>query len=143
MDKLNSKYFTLKELSFSATALKYEIENTPKTAQAIGNLTKLAKCLDTIREFIGSPIQVTCAYRSRELNNKLRSLGYSASNTSYHLTGRAADIYCSAIPYRLFANIILNYGRFLYNESVHHYESSDYEIILYPDRGFIHFAIKK
>lgn len=81
------KYFTIKELTRSDTAIRKGIDNTaPKEAQE--NLTSLVdNVLDPLREAWGKPITVTSGYRCPELN---RAVGGSA--TSDHLKGRAADI---------------------------------------------------
>ena len=81
------KYFTIKELTRSDTAIKKGIDNTaPKEAQE--NLTNLVdNVLDPLREAWGKPITVTSGYRCPELN---RVVG--GSMTSDHLKGRAADI---------------------------------------------------
>lgn len=81
------KYFTIKELTRSDTAIRKGIDNTaPKEAQE--NLTRLVdNVLDPLREAWGKPITVTSGFRCPELN---RAVGGSA--TSDHLKGRAADI---------------------------------------------------
>lgn len=81
------KYFSLRELSRSATADRKGIDNTPP-ASAVGNLTALVdKVLDPLREWYGKPVTVNSGYRSSELN---RAVGGVTS--SQHLTGQAADI---------------------------------------------------
>lgn len=82
------KYFTFEELSHSDTAVKKGIRNVP-TAEAQANLKALVdRILDPLREVYGKPIYVNSGYRSPELN---KALG-SASKTSQHMTGHAADI---------------------------------------------------
>lgn len=81
------KYFTIKELCHSDTAIKKNIDNTPNS-EIINNLTQLINnVLDPLREKYGKPIIVNGGYRCSELNKVLRG-----SNTSQHLTGQAADI---------------------------------------------------
>ena len=81
------RYFTIEELSKSATARRLGIDNTP-TPIAKANLEKLVdKVLDPLRAAYGRPIIVTSGYRSRELNS---AVGGAA--TSQHRTGEAADI---------------------------------------------------
>lgn len=81
------KYFTIKELTRSDTAIRKGIDNTaPKEAQE--NLTRLVdNVLDPLREAWGKPVVVTSGYRSAALN---RAVGGSV--TSDHLKGCAADI---------------------------------------------------
>ena len=81
------KYFTLKELTKSETALRHGINNTPdkKSQQNLEKLIELI--LDPLREAYGKPIVVTSGYRCEKLN---RILG--GAKTSQHVTGEAADI---------------------------------------------------
>jgi uncharacterized protein YcbK (DUF882 family) len=82
------KYFTLTELTKSATAMRKKIDNTP-TEAVKKNLTALVdKVLDPLREAWGQPIVVSSGYRSPKLN---RVVGGVAS--SQHLLGQAADIH--------------------------------------------------
>lgn len=84
------KYSTLKELTASAAAEQYKLENTPPD-EAVENLTGLAeKVLDPLREAWGAPVKLTCAYRSREVNKKV-----GGHPDSRHLYGCAADIVCA------------------------------------------------
>lgn len=81
------KYFTMQELTASATARRKGIDNTPD-AQAKANLTALvANVLDPLREKWGAPIVVTSGFRSVKLN---RAVGGAAR--SQHCKGQAADI---------------------------------------------------
>lgn len=81
------KYFTIKELSRSATAAARNIDNTPP-AEAERNLTALvSNILDPLREAWGKPVTVNSGYRCPALN---RAVG--GSRTSHHLRGMAADI---------------------------------------------------
>lgn len=81
------KYFTIKELTKSATADTNGIDNTPSN-QEIDNLTKLVdNILDPLREAYGKPIRVNSGYRCKELNSLV-----GGKPTSQHLTGQAADI---------------------------------------------------
>ena len=81
------KYFTMNELTHSATAIRKGIDNTPdNTSKA--NLTALvANILDPLREAYGKPIVVSSGYRCAKLN---RAVGGVAR--SQHITGQAADI---------------------------------------------------
>lgn len=81
------KYFTLHELTKSATADRKGIDNTP-TSVVKANLTALvANILDPLREAFGAPVIVSSGYRSARLN---RAVG--GSKRSQHLKGQAADI---------------------------------------------------
>lgn len=81
------KYFSINELTFSDTAVRKGIDNTPSAAVK-ANLTALvANILDPLREAYGKPITVSSGYRCARLN---RIVGGAAR--SQHLTGQAADL---------------------------------------------------
>lgn len=81
------KYFTIPELTSSATAKAKKIDNAP-SQEAIRNMEQLIeKVLDPLREAYGKPIKVNSGFRSLALN---RAVG--GSKTSDHVKGMAADI---------------------------------------------------
>lgn len=81
------KYFTIPELTKSATASRRKIDNTP-SATVIANLTALVdNILDPLREAWGAPIIVTSGYRCVRLNAAVGGV-----KTSQHMLGQAADI---------------------------------------------------
>ena len=81
------KYFTIVELTKSATASRRGIDNTPSSTIK-ANLTELVdNILDPLREAWGAPIIVSSGYRSPKLN---RAVG--GAKTSQHMYGQAADI---------------------------------------------------
>lgn len=80
-------YFTIEELSRSATANRLGIRNWPDPL-AKANLEELVEnVLDPLREAWGGPIVVNSGYRSRELN-----IAIGGAPNSHHLQGMAADI---------------------------------------------------
>lgn len=98
------KYFSIKELIKSDTAIAKGIDNTPNE-EVINNLTKLIDAvLDPLRELWGSPITVNSGYRCEELNNAVGGV-----STSHHLGGFAADITVGSVKKNkeLF-NVLLN-----------------------------------
>lgn len=81
------KYFSIAELTKSATASRKGIDNRPDD-KVRKNLTLLVeKILDPLREAWGGPIIVTSGYRCGKLN---RAVG--GANKSQHMLGQAADI---------------------------------------------------
>ena len=83
-----SKYFTLAELTPSATAKRLGIKNDP-TPEHLNNLKLLAtNVLDKVREHFGKPIWVSSGYRSKALNDATPG----SSATSQHCSGEAADL---------------------------------------------------
>lgn len=81
------KYFTIEELTRSATAKRLGIDNTP-TKSVRASLTALGEnILDPLREAWGAPIIVTSGYRCPALNKAV-----GGASRSQHLYGQAADI---------------------------------------------------
>lgn len=81
------KYFTIQELTKSATAKRKGIDNTPSKEVANSLCALVDKILDPLREAYGKPIIVTSGYRCLRLN---QAVGGAAS--SQHVKGEAADI---------------------------------------------------
>lgn len=81
------KYFTIKELCKSNTAVQCGIDNSP-TKEVEQNLIQLVEnILDPLREAWGRPIIVNSGYRCPELNSKV-----GGAKNSQHLLGLAVDI---------------------------------------------------
>lgn len=81
------KYFTIKELCKSSTAIQKKIDNTPNS-EIVNNLKQLVdNILDPLREKYGKPIIVNSGYRCPALNKAV-----NGSKTSSHMEGLAADI---------------------------------------------------
>lgn len=84
---LNWKHFKLEEFTRSATAEKFNIDNTPND-YVIYNLDKLVvDVLDPLREAFGSQIKITSGYRCYLLNKMVCGV-----KNSQHMSGKAADI---------------------------------------------------
>lgn len=81
-----SKYFTLEQMTFSATAVRKGIDNRA-TSEVLTNLTNLCKALDKIKDLLGKPINITSGYRCPELNKAI-----GGAKNSQHIEGKAADI---------------------------------------------------
>ena len=82
------KYFSIKELCHSDTAIALGIDNSPSPV-IVQHLSELIlSLLDPLREAWGTPIFVSSGYRSLRLNKALKH----ASTTSAHLIGYAADL---------------------------------------------------
>ena len=81
------KYFTISELTASATAQRESIDNRPpKCAYHLLHVL-VDQLLDPIREAWGEPIVVSSGYRCKELNALVGGV-----KNSHHLLGCAADI---------------------------------------------------
>lgn len=82
------KHFTMNEMTRSATAKRYGIDNTPNDEQEACLKALVEKILDPLREAWGAPIIVDSGYRCPRLNKIVKG-----SSTSQHLLGQAADIH--------------------------------------------------
>lgn len=82
------KYFTLNELTKSATAKRLKIDNTPND-EVTKNLTALVdNVLDPLREAYSKPIIVSSGYRCPTLNKAVGGV-----KNSQHTLGQSADIH--------------------------------------------------
>lgn len=81
------KFFTLRELTKSDTAIRKGIKNVPSKSEEANLIVLVENILDPLREAYGKPIIVTSGYRCEELN---RLIG--GSKTSQHRSGQAVDI---------------------------------------------------
>ncbi len=81
------RYFTLEELKHSNTAQAEGINNDPGPAALAALQALCAAVLDPLREALGKPITVNCAYRGPVLNKRVGGVP-----NSQHLTGQAADL---------------------------------------------------
>lgn len=81
------KFFTLRELTKSDTAIRKGIKNVPSKSEENNLIALVENILDPLREAYGKPIIVTSGYRCEELN---RLIG--GSKTSQHKSGQAVDI---------------------------------------------------
>lgn len=135
--KFYSKYFKPYEFFYSKTAHEKNIFNCPTDWKVFENVHKLATHLDKIRDLYGGSVYISSAFRTQTLNRAITG----SSTTSYHLSGRAADIYSGNFD-RL-RDVVFNYTGFSYIKGIKHYENDDFEVIVYSDRNFIHFAFKK
>ena len=83
------KYFTITELTSSATALREGIDNRPSKCAYHLLHVLVDQLLDPIREAWGEPIVVSSGYRCKQLNTLVGGAKYS-----HHILGCAADIIC-------------------------------------------------
>lgn len=81
------KYFTIRELTKSDTALKLGIPNNPNETQEKNMVELIEGLLDPVRIAYGKPIYINSGFRSEALNKAV-----NGSKTSQHMKGQAADI---------------------------------------------------
>lgn len=95
-------HFTLEEFTFSQTATRKGIDNTPHEG-ILDNLCILANGMEDVRNLLNAPIHVSSGYRCPELNDLLGS-----KRTSQHIKGLACDFTSNAYgsPQIIFADII-------------------------------------
>jgi hypothetical protein len=82
-----SNSFSLEQFTFSETAIRKGLDNTPNDEQ-IANLTELAQALERVQQLLG-PLHISSAFRSPKVNAAI-----GGSTTSAHMEGYAADITC-------------------------------------------------
>ena len=80
-------YFSISELTASATALREGIDNRPSKCAYHLLHVLVQQLLDPIREAWGEPIVVSSGYRCKELNTLIGGV-----KNSHHMLGCAADI---------------------------------------------------
>lgn len=80
--------FSLTEFSFSQTACRYDLDNTPPDS-VMPAIKRTLDGLERVRLVTGQPVIITSGYRSPHVN---RLVGGSAG--SQHPKGEAADIIC-------------------------------------------------
>ena len=81
------KYFSVEELTSSATAQREGIDNRPPTSAYHLLHVLVEQLLDPIREAWGAPILVSSGYRCKELNALVGGV-----KNSHHMLGCAADL---------------------------------------------------
>ncbi len=82
-----SKNLSLSEVTYSQTALRKDINNSPTEAH-IENLKYVAeKVFQPIRDYFGAPIYISSGYRSQALNEAI-----GGSTRSFHSHGMALDL---------------------------------------------------
>jgi zinc D-Ala-D-Ala carboxypeptidase len=83
-----TEHFSMRELTYSQTAIKNGIPNIPKDPQVAENLKTLCeKVLEPLREGMKCPIKISSGYRSPELNKLI-----GGAKASQHNVGQAVDI---------------------------------------------------
>lgn len=87
-----SEHFTWNEVTFSDTATRHGIENTPPD-DLLPNIQRMAHFMEQVRYVLGGrPIHINSWYRSPEVN---RLIG--GSKSSAHMKGLACDFVCPVL----------------------------------------------
>ena len=88
-----SKNLSVKEVTYSATAIKHGINNEPNIGQLEVLKKMAAQVFEPCRKFVGGPLKVTSGYRGPELNKKIGGSLSSDHTISDHETA-ALDLDC-------------------------------------------------
>ena len=88
-----SKHLSLKEVTYSATAIKHGINNEPNIGQLQVLKEMASRVFEPSRKFVGAPLKVTSGFRSKELNKKIGGSLSSDHCISDHATA-ALDLDC-------------------------------------------------
>jgi len=88
-----SNHLSVKEATYSATAIKYGMNNQPNIGQLEVLKAMALKVFEPCRKFVGGPLKVTSGYRSPELNKRIGGSLSSDHCIADHLTA-ALDLDC-------------------------------------------------
>ena len=83
-----SAHCSYKEGTYSATATKHGVDNSPTEKHLEVMKVTADKLFEPLREFVGGPIRVNSFYRSADLNALMKY----GSRTSQHMKGEAMDL---------------------------------------------------
>lgn len=121
-----STNFSLAELTFSSTATRNGIDNSPP-AEIVSALTATAAGLELVRALVGHPLHVDSGYRCEALEKMLcakdfrgwcerRGLSPNTDNwpayfaTKAHPQGYAADVVCDAMSPAEMVKLVVGSG---------------------------------
>ena len=82
-----SKHVSYKEGTYSITATRLGVDNTPNDEQLTNMELVGEKVFEPLREWVGGPIKINSFFRGSELN---RAIG--GARKSQHMKGQAMDI---------------------------------------------------
>jgi len=82
-----SKHISYKEATFSQTATRKDIDNTPSEEVLERMRTVAENVFEPLRAYVGGPIKINSFYRSIMLNTAI-----GGSKSSQHTRGEAIDI---------------------------------------------------
>jgi hypothetical protein len=112
-----SNNFTLEQLTFSETAVRRGLDNSP-TPEQEENLRELAQSLERVQSLLGFPLHISSAFRSPKVN---AAVGGSA--TSAHMEGYAADFTCASFGNPLEVCKAIAESDIEYDQIIHEYKS--------------------
>lgn len=81
-----SPNFELEEFTFSQTAVRHDVDNTPPS-EIVARLVKVAHGMELVRSYLGNrPVRISSGFRCDELNALV-----GGSKNSAHVQGWACD----------------------------------------------------
>ena len=116
-----SEHFSLEELTFSETASRLGIDNTPTQDLIDHAKLYLIPGLERVRTLLNLPVKINSGYRSISLNENVPG----SSNTSQHTRFEAADITCPQFgsPMQIAKLLIENKDIILFDQIILEYNS--------------------
>ena len=125
-----SEHFTIKELTYSDTAIRLGIDNSA-TDEVLVNLQNVCQfILEPVRNYFNKPITITSGYRSPEL---CKAIGSSV--TSQHTFGQAVDFEILGIPNKEVSDWIVNHLD--YDQCILEFWKAEE-----PNSGWVHCSYK-
>ena len=82
-----SKHISYKEGTYSITAIRKGIDNTPNNDQLLKMVSVAEEVFEPLRNYVGGPIKINSFFRCPELNTAI-----GGSSKSQHCKGQAIDI---------------------------------------------------
>ena len=127
-----STHFSLQELTFSQTADRLGLDNTPNDA-ITSNLVALCHGLEMIRSLVGTPLHISSGYRSAQVNRAVRG-----ALNSQHLTGQAADITAPGYGDTMALHKVILAKKLPFDQCILEYYTPGT-----PSRGWVHVSFVK
>jgi hypothetical protein len=112
-----SNNFTLEQLTFSETAVRRGLDNTP-TPEQEENLRELAQSLERVQQILGSALHINSAFRGPKVNAAI-----GGASTSAHLEGYAADFTCPGFGTPLEVCKAIAGSEIPFDQIIHEYKS--------------------
>jgi zinc D-Ala-D-Ala carboxypeptidase len=126
-----SKHFTLRELTYSQTAERNKIDNTPPPA-VVENLKALCDAvLEPLRATTG-PITITSGYRAPAVNKII-----GGNSRGQHPLGQAVDMECFSMSTRALAERVIEL-KLPFDQLIMEFASAKD-----PNAGWVHVSHKK
>jgi len=82
-----SPHLSYKEVTYSATAVRNDIENEPNGPQLLAIKIMADALFEPLRDWVGGPVKVNSCFRCEELNKKI-----GGSSSSQHMANNGAAI---------------------------------------------------